>query len=87
MRYYVYILKSIVAGRHYVGCTNNLSRRLNEHNTRKVSSTKAYVPWKIIYYESFKNKSDAFKREKEIKSFKSGIKFKKLFNSERWQSG
>ena len=87
MKYFVYILKCLNAERYYTGCTSNLSRRLNEHNSFKVRSTKSYVPWKIIYTEVFESKSDAFQREKVIKSFKSGIKFKKLINSERWQSG
>ncbi|NOX67012.1 MAG: GIY-YIG nuclease family protein [Chlorobi bacterium] len=87
MKYYVYILRSLSTDRYYTGCTNNLLRRLKEHNSSRVRSTKSYVPWEIVYTESFESKSNAFKREKEIKSFKSGLKFKKLFYSERWQSG
>lgn len=84
--FYVYILHSVKSNRYYVGCSENILRRLAEHNTCKVSSTKAYVPWKLIYSEKFANKSEAFKREKEIKSFKSGIRFKQLV-MESWQSG
>lgn len=85
--YYVYILRSIKTARHYIGATENLERRLTEHNFSRCRSTKAYRPWEIVYKEEFNSRLDAFNREKEIKKYKSGIKFKKLINPERWQSG
>ena len=85
--YWVYILKSIKANRYYIGHTNNLVKRLNEHNSGKTKSTKGYVPWVIAHTEKFATKSEAFRREQEIKSFKSGIKFKQLLITESWQSG
>lgn len=85
--YFVYILKSIKTDRFYIGCTKELNRRLEEHNAGKTRSTKAFVPWKIVYTETFATKTEAFLREKEIKSFKSGLKFKELLKTERWQSG
>ena len=88
--FYVYILKSDNKNyhRYYIGHTNNLQKRLNEHNSKRVRSTKAFVPWKVIYTETFETKSEAFRREQQIKSYKSGDAFKKLIeNSERWQSG
>ncbi|MEW6652758.1 MAG: hypothetical protein AB1394_04720 [Bacteroidota bacterium] len=50
---------------------------------KKVKSTKAYVPWKIVYLEHFESKSEAFKREMQIKRYKSGNAFKKLICSAR----
>lgn len=85
--FFVYILKSIEHNRFYTGHTSDLDKRLREHNSGKTKSTKAFVPWKIVYTESFNTKSEAFRREMEIKSYKSGIKFHELINSERWQSG
>ena len=79
--YFVSFLKSIKFERHYIGSTSNLDRRLANHNTGKVRSTKAYKHWKIIYRESFENKSEAFNREKQIKSYKGRIAFKKLISS------
>lgn len=76
--YLVYILKSLSKNRYYIGCTKDIARRLKEHNTGKTRSTKRHAPWKVVYTEEFKIASEAFKREKEIKSYKSGIKFKKL---------
>ncbi|MBV6422075.1 MAG: GIY-YIG nuclease family protein [Ignavibacteriota bacterium] len=78
--FYVYILKSLKVDRYYIGHTKDLERRLTEHNSCKTRSTKAYVPWKIVYCEKFLTKIEAYQREMEIKSYKSGIKFKELFN-------
>ena len=76
--YFVYILESLKNGRHYIGSTANLSRRLSEHNDGKVKSTKHYRPWKIIYTEEFPSKNEALQRERKIKSYKGGIAFKNL---------
>ena len=48
--------------------TNNLERRLIEHNLGKMKSTKAFIPWEIIYAEKFPNRIEARKREKYFKS-------------------
>ena len=42
---------------------------------------KKYLPWKIVYTETFKTKSEAYKRELQIKSYKGGNAFKKLIKS------
>ncbi len=76
--YKVYILQTLENNRYYIGHTNNLDERLKRHNSGKVKSTKPYLPWKIIHTENYQTKSEAYKREMEIKSYKSGIKFKKL---------
>ncbi|MEK7553587.1 MAG: GIY-YIG nuclease family protein [Patescibacteria group bacterium] len=67
MEYKVYILKSYFKERYYIGCTVNLEKRLNEHNIGKTKSTKPYLPWEIIYSESFTNKREAYKREWHLK--------------------
>jgi len=71
--YYVYVLKSINCNRLYIGCTSDLVRRLDEHNSGKCFSTKSYVPMKLIYYEAYLSKIDAFNREKKLKQFGSGV--------------
>ena len=76
--YFVYILKSLIVLRYYIGSSENVARRLSDHNSGKVKSTKAYKPWEIVYLERFDIKSYALKREKQIKSYKSGNAFKKL---------
>jgi putative endonuclease len=74
----VYILQSLKNRRYYIGHTNNIDSRLERHNKGLVRSTKSFIPWKIIYTEKYNTKSEAYRRELEIKSYKGGIKFKKL---------
>ncbi|MCW9066451.1 MAG: GIY-YIG nuclease family protein [Ignavibacteriaceae bacterium] len=66
--YYVYILLSEKDNIRYVGYTKNLKRRINEHNSGSVKSTKNRRPLKLIYSEEYESKGDAMKREKFFKS-------------------
>ena len=68
MKYFVYALKSGADGRIYVGITNNIERRLNEHNNGSTKSTKAYRPWKLIFKSHFSNRLEARHEEKRLKS-------------------
>jgi putative endonuclease len=76
----VYILKSLIKDRYYIGHSGNLEKRLIRHNKGLVKSTKAFKPWKIVYIEDKENKNEAYKRELQIKSYKRGEAFKKLIN-------
>jgi len=67
--YYTYILQSLLDKKLYVGFTNNLKQRLQKHNTSKVQSTKARMPFRLIYYEA--SLSEQYARERE-KYFKTG---------------
>ena len=69
--YTVYILHSKTFDRYYVGYTNNLARRLSEHNRIKRKFTDAGIPWIVVYTEIFMSKKDAMNREKFIKLKKS----------------
>jgi len=66
--YYVYILKSKKDKKLYTGCTNDLKKRLLQHNNKKVESTRNRVPFILIHYQAFVNKEDAFKMEKWLKT-------------------
>jgi putative endonuclease len=68
--FFVYILKSLKDGKRYVGYTNNLKRRLLEHNSGICKSTSKRMPLVLIHSEEFEVKSEAMKRER---FFKSGI--------------
>jgi putative endonuclease len=70
---YVYIIKSRKTNKIYVGCTNDLRKRLNEHNRNRVKSTCNSGPWEVRYYEAFYSKNDAFSREKGLKRHARGI--------------
>ncbi|MBU0707686.1 GIY-YIG nuclease family protein [Patescibacteria group bacterium] len=81
--YYLYLLKSRKDGKLYIGYTNNLNRRLKQHNSGEVFSTKGRCPFVIIYYEAYASKKDAMKREKNLKLFSKayyGLK-RRLINS------
>ncbi|TSC70807.1 MAG: putative endonuclease [Parcubacteria group bacterium Gr01-1014_46] len=65
--FYVYILKSEKDGNLYTGYTNNLKRRIEEHNSGKSTSTKLRKPFELIYYEAYKLREDATHREKMLK--------------------
>ena len=68
MFFYTYVLRSLKDDENYIGYTNNLRRRLEEHNLGKNFSTKSRRPLKLIYFEACLNKEDAEQREKYFKS-------------------
>jgi len=68
MFYYTYILKSAKNSNLYIGYTNNLVKRIKEHNQGLNTSTKPYLPWKLIYYEACLNSEDAMRRESYFKT-------------------
>jgi putative endonuclease len=68
---YVYILYSKLYNRYYIGQSEDITQRILRHNNKQVPSTRAYVPWEVIYSESFITRALACKREKEIKGKKS----------------
>ncbi|MDP2036663.1 MAG: GIY-YIG nuclease family protein [Ignavibacteria bacterium] len=57
--------------KYYTGYTENLGLRISRHNSRWGKFSSRGIPWKLVYNEEFENKSDAIKRENEIKSKKS----------------
>ena len=65
--YYVYLIKSLNKNWVYIGSTDDLRKRFREHNLGRVKSTNAYRPFRLIYYEAYENKTDARKREIELK--------------------
>jgi len=66
--HYVYVIKSRIDGKFYTGCTEDLRKRLREHNDGKVNSTKGRGSFDLIYYEASLNRTDAFAREKYLKT-------------------
>ncbi len=71
MPYFIYIL-GCVDGSLYVGCTNNLEKRLEQHNKLKCGAhyTKIRIPVVLKYSEKYSTKSEALKREAQIKSWR-----------------
>lgn len=66
-KYYIYILKC-ADNTFYIGSTNNVDKRLATHNAGKGAKyTKNRLPVKLLYFEEHLNKSEALKREYELK--------------------
>ncbi len=67
--YYTYILESVATpGEFYRGHTENLKRRLAEHNAGKCSHTSKSKPWKVKFYAAFETMESARKFESYLKS-------------------
>ena len=65
---YVYAIESLKAKRIYVGQTNNLEKRLREHNAGITKTTKFYKPWRLFYHEECSDRKTARNKEKYLKS-------------------
>ena len=79
---YTYILHSESLDKFYIGHTcENLDERLAKHLSNHKGFTAKVKDWKIVYFEILENKSLAYKRELEIKSWKSKTKIKNLINN------
>lgn len=74
--YYVYFLRSLKDGKFYTGHTADLKNRLAQHNRGLVRSTKARRPFRLVYWQAFKTRSEAMRRERELKSLARAGKFK-----------
>ncbi|MDP4010078.1 MAG: GIY-YIG nuclease family protein [Candidatus Shapirobacteria bacterium] len=75
--YFVYILKSLKTDELYKGITNDLQRRIIEHNSNKNIGSRGKGPWRLVYFEEHSNRIEARKREKYFKSG-SGREFLKI---------
>ncbi|MFZ1976737.1 MAG: GIY-YIG nuclease family protein [Bacteroidota bacterium] len=81
MEYFVYILYSKILDRFYIGTTNNIERRLAQHNRPHKGYTNSGQPWILLYSEQFVSKKDALIRELYIKKKKSKEFIEKLIKS------
>jgi putative endonuclease len=68
MPFYVYVLKSTICDRRYIGSCSDIETRLKRHNAGKVRSSKAYKPYTVVYTEEFPSRSEAVKREMFFKT-------------------
>jgi len=74
----VYILFSESRNRFYVGQTNDLTDRIRRHNEGRNKATKSGGPWVLVYAEEFGTRSEAVRRESEIKTRKSRLYIESL---------
>ncbi len=76
--YYVYILLNETKTRTYTGVTDDVNKRLAEHNIGRVKSSSPYRPYKIAHTESFATLSEARQKEKFYKSTTGRRKLKQM---------
>ena len=76
--FYTYILKSTKSGKYYIGHAGDLDKRVKLHNQGNVRSTKRDRPWEIFHAEKFTNITDAIRRERQWKSWKSRDSLERL---------
>ena len=70
-RFYVYILQSLEDFSFYVGQCEDLDYRMSKHFDGMSKYTSSKRPLRLVYFEVFKTRTEALKREKEIKKMKS----------------
>jgi len=68
MFFYVYVLFSQKYKRLYIGYSSDVFKRLEQHNSGKSKATRPFMPYELIFYESFTDKQDAKAREVYLKS-------------------
>ncbi len=76
--FFVYIIQSLTDQSFYIGYTSDVKSRIWQHNNGISRYTKKKIPWKLVYTESFQNKSDAIKREKFLKKQKNSEFYNRL---------
>jgi putative endonuclease len=81
--FFLYILQGDKDGRYYVGITNSLEARISQHNRGVGKSTRSSRPWRLIYTEEYRTRSEATRREKKIKSQKSRAYIQNLIGINR----
>ena len=79
----VYILKSESTQRFYIGCTDRMAARLAEHQRGQTVSTRGRGPWILVHQEEFDTLTQARRRERELKSWKSHRSIQELIDDVR----
>ena len=78
--YYVYVLHSQKDGTFYIGLTNNLERRVRQHNTGQERTTRSHIPYELVLTEEFPTRPEARTREKYYKSGVGRARIRSLIN-------
>jgi putative endonuclease len=68
-QYFTYVLYSASFDKIYIGFTKDLTNRFLSHNEKAQKGwTVRFRPWEVLFYETFSSKSEAMRREKELKT-------------------
>ena len=65
--FHVYLIRSKNLGQFYIGQTDDLKRRITEHNSGESKWTKKTNDWELVYYEAFTSRKLAMNREQKLK--------------------
>jgi len=88
--YYTYILQSESSGQFYIGSTEDLERRVAQHNALQYTGSKTTKrfqgPWKLVHAEPFPSRSQAVVRERQIKAWKSRKAIARLIKDQSVES-
>jgi len=76
--WYVYVLRSLKDRMFYIGSTNDLKRRLQQHQRGENTSTAKRLPVELIYFEGHQSKDDALRREKYFKTTKGKVTLRQM---------
>ena len=76
--YHIYAHLSLKDNKFYIGFTNDIKRRIKEHDQGKNISTSCRLPLELIYFEAHRNKKDAMRRERYFKSTKGKITIRQM---------
>ena len=78
--HFIYILKSFKDKKKYIGCTNNIQKRLKQHNLKKCLATRNRTPFELTYFEEYENPKEAYYRESFFKTGKGREYIKNILN-------
>ena len=78
MKWFLYILKSDVCEKFYIGISQNPTRRLEYHNTIEKGFTSRYRPWRLVFKKYYETRTEAHSAEMRIKYWKSKAAIKKI---------
>ncbi|MBI4343563.1 MAG: GIY-YIG nuclease family protein [Candidatus Omnitrophica bacterium] len=78
MDWFTYVIRSNASGRHYIGVTSDLARRLDDHDRGKSRSVRGRGPLELMWCERHESRREATTRERQIKRVKGGEALKKL---------
>ncbi len=73
-----YIIQSESTGKYYIGSTQNIKKRLYQHNQGESQSTRYGRPWQLRYQKDFTSRSEAVRYEKYLKSLKKRSQLEKI---------
>jgi putative endonuclease len=81
--YFVYVLRN-PEGRLYIGFTTDLNKRLRQHQEDKGGWTRGRGPWELVHYETFTDRPEAIRRERNLKRGRTNQELRiRLSGSER----